>query len=65
VQIAGVLGGGIAPMIATALLAVGAGNPHYVVLYMVALGIVALICTLLMRPYAENQAVERPVIVHQ
>jgi len=53
VQIAGVLGGGIAPMIATALLAVGAGRPHYVVIYMVALGIVALICTLMMRPRAD------------
>ena len=39
--------------VATALLAVGAGNPHYVVVYMVALGIVALICTLLMRARAD------------
>jgi hypothetical protein len=36
-------------MIATALLAVGKGDPHYVVAYMVALGIVAVFCTLLMR----------------
>jgi MHS family shikimate/dehydroshikimate transporter-like MFS transporter len=49
VQLAGVLGGGIAPMIATALLASGGGRPHYVVAYMVALGIVALVCTGLMR----------------
>jgi MHS family shikimate/dehydroshikimate transporter-like MFS transporter len=54
VQIAGVLGGGIAPMIATALLAVGAGRPHYVVVYMVALGVVALLCTLMMRPRADH-----------
>lgn len=49
VQIAGVLGGGVAPIIATALLAAGGGQPHYVVVYMIALGIVALLCTLLMR----------------
>ncbi|WP_323122875.1 MFS transporter [Burkholderia alba] len=53
VQLAGVLGGGVAPMIATALLAAGGGNPRYVVAYMVALGIVALICTSLMRPRAD------------
>jgi MFS transporter, MHS family, shikimate and dehydroshikimate transport protein len=49
VQVAGVLGGGVAPMIATALLAYGGGKPHYVVAYMVALGVIALVCTLLMR----------------
>ncbi|MFM0228134.1 MFS transporter [Paraburkholderia dipogonis] len=53
VQFAGVLGGGVAPMIATALLALGGGRPHYVVAYMVALGIIALFCTLLMRVRAE------------
>ncbi|MBB5499382.1 MFS transporter [Paraburkholderia sp. MM5384-R2] len=49
VQIAGVLGGGIAPMIATALLAADEGKPGYVVAYMVGLGVVGIICTLLMR----------------
>jgi MFS transporter, MHS family, shikimate and dehydroshikimate transport protein len=44
----GVLGGGVAPMIATALLAAGGGQPHYVVTYRVALGLVALVCTALM-----------------
>ncbi|MFL9873811.1 MFS transporter [Paraburkholderia megapolitana] len=52
VQLAGVLGGGVAPMIATALLVAGGGSPHYVVVYMVALGIVALGCTLMMRKHA-------------
>ncbi|WP_028224323.1 MFS transporter [Paraburkholderia ferrariae] len=51
VQVAGVLGGGVAPMIATALLASGGGKPHYVVAYMVALAVVALVCTLLMRSH--------------
>jgi MFS family permease len=49
VQIAGVLGGGIAPMIATWLLSVGGGKPHYVVAYIVALGLVSVVCTAFMR----------------
>jgi hypothetical protein len=49
VQVAGVFGGGIAPMIATALLASGVGSPHYVIDYMIALGLVALVCTFFMR----------------
>ncbi|MGF6535727.1 MULTISPECIES: MFS transporter [Paraburkholderia] len=66
VQIAGVIGGGIAPIIATALLALGAGRPKYVVAYMVAMGIVALFCTVLMRPHAdESQPAESPSLAHQ
>nr|WP_201698655.1 MFS transporter [Paraburkholderia hiiakae] len=49
VQVAGVLGGGVAPVIATALLAVGKGDPRYVAIYMIALGVVAVLCTRLMR----------------
>lgn len=49
VQLAGILGGGFAPMIATSLLAAGHGNPHYVVAYLVGLGVFALLCTMLMR----------------
>jgi MHS family shikimate/dehydroshikimate transporter-like MFS transporter len=49
VQAAGVLGGGIAPMIATALLAAGGGNPRYVVAYMVVLGAIAIACALCLR----------------
>ncbi len=51
VQVAGVLGGGVAPMIATALLAYGGGKPHYVVAYMVVLAVIAFVCTLLMRSH--------------
>ena len=64
VQIAGVIGGGIAPIIATALLAMGDGRPKYVVAYMVAMGIVALFCTLLMRPHAASQPAESPSLAH-
>lgn len=49
VQIAGVLGGGLAPMIATALLAKGGGEPIYVVFYLVGMILLALVCTARMR----------------
>lgn len=43
VQIAGVLGGGLAPMIATALLAQGGGEPKYVVMYLLGLAAIAMV----------------------
>lgn len=49
VQLAGVLGGGFAPMIATQLLAVGGGSPHYVIAYLLGLALIALVCTALMK----------------
>lgn len=50
VQIAGVLGGGLAPMIATALLAKGDGEPTFVVMYLASMILLALVCTARMRP---------------
>jgi MHS family shikimate/dehydroshikimate transporter-like MFS transporter len=49
VQLAGVLGGGFAPMIATKLLAYADGSPRYVIAYLIGMGIVALFCTALMK----------------
>jgi nitrate/nitrite transporter NarK len=49
VQVSGAIGGGLAPLIATALLKVGDGDPKYVTVYMVALGVVAMISSWLMR----------------
>jgi MFS family permease len=49
VQLAGVLGGGFAPMIATQLLAVGGGSPHYVIVYLLGMALIALVCTALMK----------------
>jgi hypothetical protein len=49
VQLAGVLGGGFAPMIATKLLESGGGSPHYVIVYLIGMGVVALFCTALMK----------------
>jgi len=43
VQIAGVLGGGLAPIIATALLAKGGGEPTYVIVYLLILASLGLI----------------------
>jgi MHS family shikimate/dehydroshikimate transporter-like MFS transporter len=54
VQVAGVLGGGIAPMIATALLVSGVGNPQYVVDYMLVLGVIAIVCAFFMRVGAHS-----------
>ncbi|MFM0175635.1 MFS transporter [Paraburkholderia sediminicola] len=54
VQLAGVLGGGVAPIIATALLAAGAGNPKYVVDYMIVLGVIAIVCAFFMRVGAHS-----------
>ncbi len=48
-QLAGVLGGGLAPMIATSLLGLANGSPIYVVAYLVGLGVLGLICTALMK----------------
>jgi len=49
VQLAGVMGGGFAPMIATQLLAMGDGNPHYVIVYLMGMALIALVCTALMK----------------
>lgn len=43
VQVSGAIGGGLAPIVATWLLAKGGGDPKYVVWYLSALGVVALI----------------------
>lgn len=53
VQAAGVVGGGLAPMIATTLLGLGAGSPRYVVAYLVGMGLIALLCTLALRARAD------------
>ncbi|MDY7563268.1 MFS transporter [Pseudomonas sp. 10B1] len=50
VQLAGVLGGGFAPMIATKLLTYADGSPHYVIVYLLGMAVIALFCTALMKP---------------
>ena len=49
VQVSGAIGGGLAPIVATGLLAIHGGSTVYVSLYLMALGAVALACVLKMR----------------
>ena len=48
VQFAGVLGGGLAPMVATKLLSIGGGSPHLISAYILSMAAVAIFCTCLM-----------------
>lgn len=43
VQVSGAIGGGLAPLIATSLLAYGDGSPRYIVWYLSGLGLIALL----------------------
>lgn len=48
VQVSGAIGGGLAPIVATSLLAYGDGDPRYIGWYLSALGVVAVISATLM-----------------
>jgi MFS family permease len=52
VQVSGAIGGGLAPIVATWLLAQGAGSPKYVVWYLSILGVIALFSAWRMRSEA-------------
>ena len=49
VQLAGIFGGGIAPMIATKLLSIGQGSPHLILMYIGSMAVVAILATSFMR----------------
>ncbi|MHC3124631.1 MFS transporter [Acinetobacter sp. GN11] len=49
VQFAGVLGGGIAPLIATKLLSIGNGSPNLITFYIGGMAVVAIFCTFFMK----------------
>lgn len=49
VQVSGAIGGGLAPIMATWLLSLGDGDPHYVVWYLSTLGVIAFFSTWAMR----------------
>ena len=49
VQLSGAIGGGLAPIVATSLLAAAGGSPRYVCVYLIALGAVAMLCACLMK----------------
>lgn len=48
VQVSGAIGGGLAPIVATSLLAYGGGQPRYIVWYLSALGVIAIFSSLFM-----------------
>jgi len=48
VQVSGALGGGLAPLVATSLLAHGNGNPQYIVWYLSILGAIAIVSSIFM-----------------
>ncbi|WP_343578423.1 MFS transporter [Acinetobacter sp.] len=56
VQLAGVVGGGLAPLIATKLLSVGYGNPYLIMLYIASMAVVAIIATSFMPRDHRQQA---------
>ncbi|WOE30768.1 MULTISPECIES: MFS transporter [unclassified Acinetobacter] len=49
VQFAGVLGGGLAPLIATKLLSMANGRPDLIVIYIIAMALFAILCTCFMK----------------
>lgn len=49
VQFAGVIGGGLAPLIATKLLSVGNGSPYLIIAYIMGMTIFAILCTFFMK----------------
>lgn len=49
VQVSGAIGGGLAPIIATALLAANGGATDYLCFYLIGLAIVAFVCSVTMR----------------
>jgi MFS transporter, MHS family, shikimate and dehydroshikimate transport protein len=60
VQFAGVLGGGLAPLIATKLLSLNQGQPTWVMLYIVGMTMLAIICTLYMKSDRHYQTIAEP-----
>ena len=50
VQFAGVLGGGLAPLIATKLLSIGDGSPHLIIGYIAGMAVFAISCSFFMKP---------------
>ncbi|WP_454690796.1 MFS transporter [Achromobacter aloeverae] len=59
VQVSGAIGGGLAPLIATSLLAYGKGHTHYIVWYLGILGFIAVVSAFFMHG-PERFGAERP-----
>jgi MFS transporter, MHS family, shikimate and dehydroshikimate transport protein len=66
-QLASVFAGGFAPLVATALLAAGGGSPTLVALYMMAMGLISVVATLVARETGgkdvdEDEEAERELV---
>jgi MHS family shikimate/dehydroshikimate transporter-like MFS transporter len=66
-QLASVFAGGFAPLVATALLAAGGGSPTLVALYMMAMGLISVVATLVARETVgkdvdEDEEAERELV---
>lgn len=61
VQVSGAIGGGLAPIVATSLLAYGDGDPRYIGWYLSALGVVAVISATLMHGPARFALATKPL----
>ncbi len=59
VQLAGVLGGGLAPLIATKLLSMGDGSPHLIMIYIGSMAVIAIIATTFM-PRDQSVGLDQP-----
>src|SRR3546814_18440439 len=61
VQISGAIGGGLAPIVATWLLAAGDGSPHYIVWYLTGLGVIAFLGAWRRRSETEDLPIAGPL----
>lgn len=61
VQVSGAIGGGLAPLIATSLLAYANGSPKYIVWYLSVLGVIAAVSALFMHGPERFNKVHQPV----
>lgn len=62
VQTSGAIGGGLAPLVATWLLAVGGGNPRYVTGYLITLGVIAFFSAWRMHSTSSSTLVAEPML---
>ncbi len=59
VQLAGVIGGGFAPMIATKLLVIGGGSPDLISMYIIGMAGLAILCTFFMKSDKQHRLEEQ------
>lgn len=60
-QLAGILGGGVAPLVATVLVAKGGGSPHFLATYLSVLAVLGIVSVAFMRPTSALNAGTAPM----